>query len=108
MAVGSLCPSCQQVSCQCNQIFTIPNYVQDTNCITIHNKNGDRIFRIDNDGSIYFGEDQVKIDNEKELALGFILVISELTGISFSSGNKDEFISKMIQHFRERQINKIL
>lgn len=106
MVAGSLCPTCQNINCICNS-FSI-NPTTQSNMLQINGGNNDCIFRIDADGNVYFGKDQVKIDTENELALGFILVISDLTGISFSNGNKDEFIMKMIQYFRERQLNKII
>jgi hypothetical protein len=114
MAVGSPCPICQNTNCICGSFSINSNvpstviYTTQSNLLQINGKNNDCIFKIDMDGNVYFGKDQVKIDTENELALGFILVISDLTGISFSSGNKDEFISKMIQYYRERQLNKIL
>lgn len=113
-ATGSPCPTCQMVgsSCLCISIAsTFSNAFltyQASSLLAIHNKNQERIFSIDEEGNIYFGLEQLKIDDEKELALGFMLVISELTGISFLNKTKDKFISEMIQHFREKQLNKIL
>lgn len=75
--------------------------------IRIQNKNSECVFKIDVVGNIYLGKDQVKLEDERELALGFCLLISDLTGISFG-GDKDEFIGNMVKYYRERQLNKIL
>jgi len=97
-----------KINPNCVNNLAIQPLIIASNLITIHNNNQEKIFEIDQDGNIYFGKDRIKIDSEKELALGFILVISDLTGVPFSNGNKDEFIAKMIQYYRERQLNKIL
>jgi hypothetical protein len=82
--------------------------VEESNTLLIHGKDNQVIFKIDNDGVIFYLKDgKLKtFEDEKELSIIFVQVISGLTGIGFK--NRDEIIQKVIKNYRNGKINNLL
>jgi len=85
---------------------TITNVKNDH--LLIQNGNGEVIFKIDNEGNIFFKLNGIfkKFEDEKELALIFVSCISGLTNIPFQ--NKEDIYNKIISNRREGKINLLL
>lgn len=85
-------------------------YSDDTkhNLLLIIDKNQEVLFKIDYNGNIYFRVDGElkKVEDEKEIAIAFAIVCSDLAGISLS--NKDELLTKIITNYRNGKIDNIL
>jgi hypothetical protein len=82
--------------------------VEESNPLRINNKNGETIFKIDNEGIIYYLKDgKLKsFENEKELSQIFVQVISGMTGLGFQ--NRDEIIQRIIKNYRNGKIENLL
>jgi hypothetical protein len=85
-----------------------PAQIEESNTLRINNKNGETIFKIDNEGIIYYLKDgKLKsFENEKELSQIFVQVISGMTGLGFQ--NRDEIIQRIIKNYRNGKIDLIL
>lgn len=82
--------------------------LSDNFTLQINNKSGDTIFKIDNEGNIFYklnGELKV-FEEEKELSLILVNCISGITRIKFS--NKEDIYLKVIKNWREGKIDLIL
>ena len=84
------------------------NILEESNTLLIHGKDNQVIFKIDNDVVIFYLKDgKLKtFEDEKELSIIFVQVISGLTGIGFK--NRDEIIQKVIKNYRNGKINNLL
>ena len=82
--------------------------VEESISFLIHNKDNQVIFKIDNDGVIFYLKDgELKtFEDEKELSIIFVQVISGLTGVGFK--NRDEIIQKVIKNYRDGKVNNLL
>lgn len=78
------------------------------NTFVINNKYGEVIFKINNEGTIFYLKDGIlkSFEDEKELSQIFVQVISGLTNIDFK--NRDEIIQRIINNYRNGKINNIL
>ena len=78
--------------------------VEESNTLTINNKEGKTIFKIDNDGIIYYLKDgELKtFEDEKEISQ----VISGIAGFNFQ--NRDEIIQRIIKNYRNGKIENLL
>lgn len=76
--------------------------------LRINNKDGQIIFKIDNEGIIYYLKDgKLKtFEDEKELSIIFVQVISGIAGFNFQ--NRDEIIQRIIKNYRNRKIDNLL
>jgi hypothetical protein len=88
--------------------FTIGEPLEDSYDLRILNKNGETIFKIDENGIIsYMKDGKLKtFEEEKELSTIFVHVISGLSGFNFQ--NRDEIIQKVIKDYRNGQIDNLL
>ena len=82
--------------------------VEESNTLTINNKEGKTILKIDNDVIIYYLKDgELKtFEDEKELAQIFVQVISGIAGFNFQ--NRDEIIQRIIKNYRNGKIENLL
>jgi hypothetical protein len=78
-------------------IFTITDIKHDL--ILIQNKNQEVLFKID------YGNLK-KVEDEKEIAIVFAIVCSDLAGIPLA--NKDELLTKIITNYRNGKIDNLL
>ena len=78
--------------------------VEESNTLTINNKEGKTILKIDNDGIIYYLKDgELKtFEDEKEISQ----VISGISGFNFQ--NRDEIIQRIIKNYRNEKIENLL
>ena len=78
--------------------------VEESNTLTINNKEGKTIFKIDNDGIIYYLKDgELKtFEDEKEISQ----VISGIAVFNFQ--NRDEIIQRIIKNYRNEKIENLL
>ena len=78
------------------------------NTLRINNKDGQIIFKIDNEGIIYYLKDgKLKtFEDEKELSIIFVQVISGMLGFNFQ--NRDEIIQRIIKNYRNGKIDNLL
>ena len=76
--------------------------------LRINNKDGQIIFKIDNEGIIYYLKDgKLKtFEDEKELSIIFVQVISGMLGFNFQ--NRDEIIQRIIKNYRNGKIDNLL
>lgn len=81
---------------------------EESNTLSINNKDGQTIFKIDNEGIIYYlKEDKLKtFEDEKELAIIFVQVISGIAGFNFQ--NRDEIMQRIIKNYRNGKIDNLL
>jgi anthranilate phosphoribosyltransferase len=82
--------------------------VEESDALLIHNKDNQVIFKIDNEGVIFYLKDgELKtFEDEKELSIIFVQIISGLTGGDFK--DRDEIIQKVIKNYRDGKINNLL
>jgi len=81
---------------------------QDSNTFVINNKDGEVIFKINNEGTIFYLKDGVlkSFEDEKELSQILVQIISGLVNVDFK--NRDEIIQRIINNYRNGKINNIL
>ena len=92
-----------------NIIISAPlGRVEESNTFSIFNKDGETIFKIDEEGVISYRKDgQLKtFEDEKELAIIFVQVISGIAGFNFQ--NRDEIIQRIIKNYRNGKIDNLL
>lgn len=84
------------------------SHEEESNTLRINNKDGQIIFKIDNEGKIYYLKDgKLKtFEDEKELAMIFVQVISGVAGFNFQ--NRDEIIQRIIKNYRNGKIDNLL
>jgi hypothetical protein len=84
------------------------SHEEDSNTLRINNKDGQIIFKIDNEGIIYYLKDgKLKtFEDEKELSIIFVKVISGIAGFNFQ--NRDEIIQRIIKNYRNGKIDNLL
>lgn len=82
--------------------------VEEDNTLIINNKDGEVIFKINNEGIIFYRKDgKLKsFEDEKELSIIFVQVISGMVGFNFQS--RDEIIQRIIKNYRNGKINNLL
>jgi len=82
--------------------------IEPKNIFTINSKNNEKLMEINSEGDVFFrfNGDFKKIECENDISLMFVAVISGLTGVEYK--DKNELISKIINNYRENQIDKIL
>jgi hypothetical protein len=87
---------------------SVLSYIEPQNVLTIKSTNNEKIMEIDSEGDVFFrfNGDFKKIECENDISLMFVAVISGLTGVEYK--DKNELISKIINNYRENQIDKIL
>jgi len=80
----------------------------DVNLLEIKNKNGEKVFSIDENGVIEFLENGYlrKVDSADDISIAFVLAISSLSGFIFK--DKDEIIRKIIRNYTNGKIDDIL
>lgn len=84
------------------------SHEEESNTLRINNKDGQIIFKIDNEGIIYYLKDgKLKtFEDEKELSIIFVQVISGMVGFNFQ--NRDEIIQRIIKNYRNGKIDNLL
>lgn len=84
------------------------SHEEESNSLRINNKDGQIIFKIDNEGIIYYLKDgKLKtFEDEKELSIIFVQVISGMIGFNFQ--NRDEIIQRIIKNYRNGKIDNLL
>ena len=84
------------------------SHEEESNTLRINNKDGQTIFKIDNEGIIYYLQDgKLKtFEDEKELSIIFVQVISGIVGFNFQ--NRDEIMQRIIKNYRNGKIDNLL
>ena len=78
--------------------------VEESNTLTINNKEGKTIFKIDNDGIIYYLKDGELKTFEDEKVISQVI-----SGIAvFNFQNRDEIIQRIIKNYRNEKIENLL
>lgn len=84
------------------------NYNYNPALISMNDSNSEIIFKIESDGTIYFRKNSklVKVEDEKDLSMLFVMVISEYSGGKFN--NKEELFARIVSNYRKGKIDDIL
>ena len=69
------------------------------------------IIEITHDGDILvnINGEMIKIEDKKEIGYAFALSIAKINGIiTYTEEREEEIVNKIVSHFRNRQLNKIV